>query len=142
MLLSRREKLPTLPETEEDADTTSPVPSKPKGAAPRRLRRQRKPLGPLIHRRLERRWGQKRCKSHRIFVTLLDPFGIDWAMRPLPFLIADDCYEKFDVMQQVLIMRNFVMLYLLQTIISPPKGTFEDDFPFSKVGYFLVPSRI
>ena len=51
----RREKLPTLPETEEDADTMSPVPSKPSAAAPRRLRRRRKPLGPLIHRRLERR---------------------------------------------------------------------------------------
>ena len=33
-------------------------------------------------------------------------------------------------MQQVLIMRNFVMLDFLGTIISPPIGTSEEDFVF------------
>ena len=33
------------------------------------------------------------------------------------------------------------MATLLGTNISPTQGTFEDDFPFPKVGYVIVPWR-
>ena len=69
-----------------------------------------------------------------------------WMMSDLPMSEDTTTKSQINVEKRAVFNmphKNAVFRYTLQgTNISPKNGIFEDDFPFPKVGYVIVPWRV